>query len=370
MPVFTPYPASMLQASYPDMFNPDYLPPVEVKADPDSVTPDQAQEGAYEALSLESNQSSYLLTVNGLTGTETDIQSINAGTLNKFGLGPQTVYTIDPNSINVPSVRVNNTSEPPREMTKIEDITSPLDLSNYEVPNTLHKYPGLPVFFEMIDSSNTPKGIFVNNNFYVATLKLTPNPENMIINSSKKIQRFNTLSGWIEEHWGDEIDTVSFSGSTFALFGLDYGLTSEFRTQTDAYAFLKELVHLYQLNGCIYQNADDYDGINTNPAVAEFLNNNPDFVGNHPRKGMVKERLYLRLSYDYLTLLGRFETFDIIEDSNKPFRFTYNIIFRAERTFYTLDMLPGQSAGNPSETTSLPPNLTNQQPGTTAVIPQ
>ena len=214
--------------------------------------------------------------------------------------------------------------------------------------NTLKKFPGIPIFFEMVDSTNKQKGILVKNNFFVTTLKLTPNPENMTINSAKKINRFNTLSGWVEEHWGDEIDTLSFNGSTFAFFGLNYGLTSEFRTQTDAYDFMKELIHLYQVNGCIYQNADDYEGADT-IAVTDFLSNNTEFRGNHPRKGLIKERLYIKLTYDYLTLLGRFETFDIIEDATKPFRFTYNLIFKAERTFYTLDVIPNQNLGNPIE---------------------
>ena len=59
--------------------------------------------------------------------------------------------------------------------------------------------------------------------------------------------------------------------------------------------------------------------------------NNPGFVGNHPRKGIIKERLYIRMTYDYLTLFCRFETFDIMEDVTKPFRLTYNIIFKAEK---------------------------------------
>ena len=121
----------------------------------------------------------------------------------------------------------------------------------------------------MIDSTNTQKAIRVDNVFTVQTLKLTPNPENMTINSAKKINRYNSLNGWMEEHWGDEIDTVSLVDLLF-LFLVDHGLTNQFRNQTNAYQFIRTLIHLYQLNGCIYQNADDYEGTDT-VAVSEFL---------------------------------------------------------------------------------------------------
>ena len=52
------------------------------------------------------------------------------------------------------------------------------------------------------------------------------------------------------------------------------------------------------------------------------------------------------MTYDYLTLLGRFETFDIIEDATKPFRFTYNIIFKAEK-LCTLWMVEGRNLTKP-----------------------
>jgi hypothetical protein len=73
------------------------------------------------------------------------------------------------------------------------------------------------------------------------------------------------------------------------------------------------------------------------PAVNDFLNNNPEFRTNHPRKGMIKERLYIKLNYDYLILYGRFESFDVIEDSTVPFKFKYSAIFKSERTIYKLD---------------------------------
>jgi hypothetical protein len=134
---------------------------------------------------------------------------------------------------------------------------------------------------------------------------------------------------------------------------LGEGLTNEFRDNTSAYEYMRELVHFYQMNGCIYQGSSDYESSNAF-SVEEFKKDNPDFINKHPRRGMIKERLYIKLYYDYLIMYGRFDTFDLIEDSSVPFRFKYNVIFKAERTIYNLDGVPGPGATTTSNTIGVP----------------
>jgi hypothetical protein len=246
----------------------------------------------------------------------------------------QTLYSINSKSLNFNSVRVSADDPDFQDMYK---VPIPGGTNIYEIPNTLQKFNGTPVFFEMVDSTGALQGVQFQGN-YIETLKLTPNPDTLTVTSGKKITRSMAMTGWVEEHWGDDIDTISLSGSTFSFFTLDNGLTNEFRDQTAAYAFIKELIYYYQVNGCIYQGSDDYEASDS-LSVKEFMYNNPEFVNNHPRKGMMKERLYIKMYYDYLTLFGRFETFDIIEDASVPFRLKYNIIFKAERTLYNLDTI-------------------------------
>jgi hypothetical protein len=244
----------------------------------------------------------------------------------------ESAYSINSASLNVPSLRSGDSNNTIKEMKKFEIIG---ENNILEVESNLKKYDGIPMFFEMVDSSGVIQGLEAEK-FIISTLKLTPNPDTLTINSGKKINRYTTLTGWIEEHWGDEIDTVNFNGSTFSFFTKENGLTNEFRDNSSAYKFMKELIHYYQVNGCVYQGANDYEAMDSF-SVKEFLYDNPEFVNNHPRKGMIKERLYIKLYYDYLIMYGRFETFDIIEDSTIPFRFKYNIVFKAERTLYNLD---------------------------------
>lgn len=260
---------------------------------------------------------------------------------------PMTAYSIPSASLNGVSVRnAENEDIIPWKKTPVEN-KDPVD--GKEMPSHLQKFPGIPMFFEMVDSSNTRQQIIVpgikalaGENLYISTLKLTPNPETLTINYSKKVNRYTTMSGWVEEHWGDEIETVNFNGSTFSFYDnsseYHYGLTNEFREKTDSYLYLKELIHYFQVNGCLYQD-NSYTGYFNMSAVTDFLSNNPEFLSNHPRKGMIKERLYIKLNYDYFTLYGRFESFDIIEDSKVPFKFKYSAIFKSEKTVYKLDKI-------------------------------
>lgn len=211
-----------------------------------------------------------------------------------------------------------------------------------QVPRTSQDKEYIPMFLDMIDRNFDRKDIYLGNEVLVSTLKMNPNPETISINTAKKINRYMTMTRFVEDHWGDEIDSVSLTGSTFSFFG-NFGLTSTNRGTTQAYLWLKELVKFYQVNGCVYQGSEEYDTGSEDSFgfVTDFLSKNPQFKNNHPRKGMIKERLYLRLTYDYLTLIGRFESFDLVEDQSMPYRMQYNAIFKAEKTVFNLDSPPG-----------------------------
>lgn len=272
--------------------------------------------------------------------------------LNRFNITgqEQEILTYDPALLNVPSFRNPGTVREDFLMTKVSH-TDPPEGKNIAFNK---RSPGLsiPVFLDMVDTNFNRQGIFLGNELIATTLKLNPNPDTLTINSSKKVNRYTTMTRWVEEHWGDDPDTITFSGSTFSFYGYDtdaghVGLTSVYRDQTAAYKFLKALQKFFQVNGMIYQSETDYEGADLS-ATAEFLANNPEFRTSHPRRGMIKERLYLRLNFDYAVFIGRFESFDIIEDSENPYRILYNAIFKAEKTMYRLDKAPDRGASTSS----------------------
>jgi hypothetical protein len=300
-------------------------------------------EDNYNAISMEANTDFYPTAIKSVGS------SLNITSEQYAAAQPILVANIPQN---IPSIRgAVDASLNTYYMQKI-NVTDPID--GLEIRPPLKKLQGISMYLEMMDSDQNRKGIVLNENYIVTTLKLNPNPETFTINSAKKVSRATTMTGWVEEHWGDEIDTASLSGTTFSFFGIGpdiplVGLTYSWREYTAAYAYLKQLVKFFQLNGCLYHNGSDYDSADY-LSVNDFLNNNPDFVNNHPYKGMIKERLYLKLFYDYIVLIGRFDSFDIIEDSKSPYRLTYNIIFKAEKTIYLLDKAPSTNTNSPGNT--------------------
>lgn len=272
------------------------------------------------------------------------------------------VFTYDPLNYDVPSIRgrdmglaVDDTT-----MDKAIPLDPPEGKEITQLSRTIRNKDIIPMFMDMVDTSLMRKAIYMGQDFVVTTLKLTPNPENLTINSSKKISRYTTMTRWVEEHWGDEIDNIAFNGTSFSFFGYkgrdalgNTGLTHAYRESTQAYKYMKELAKFFKTNGCIYQGASDYE----EPgylAVHDFLNGNSEFLDNHPRKGMIKERLYVRIVYDYLVLIGRFESFDMIEDSTSPYRFQYSLTFKAEKTIYRLDKVTDNGGIYPSNAVNPP----------------
>lgn len=211
---------------------------------------------------------------------------------------------------------------------------------------------GIPMILDMVDANIKPVQIEFQDGARIESLKFTPNPDSLIISSSKVVNRYNTMTRWVEEHWGDDMDSISFSGSTYSFNvmldnGVSTGLTSVSRNPTEAYKFLKELVNIYRTNGYLYQEAKGYS---TSPVpqgeqelydytiMNRYLLQNPHAAGNHPRHGMIRERLYNRISFDYVTFLGYFESFDVTEDSSNPFRLLYSTVFKAEKTIWTVGL--------------------------------
>jgi len=207
----------------------------------------------------------------------------------------------------------------------------------------------IPFIMKMVDRNLRTSGIKLGSSvgdpamFVLTGVKFSPNPTTFSINSAKIINRYNTMTRWVEEHWGDEIDSIMFSGSTLSFLGYDLGgledtgLTVRNRGATRPYALMKEMVRFFKNNGIIFQDRNNYEDMDVlGSPTFRFVNDpsNARFLQDHPLVGVPKERLYINLFFDYVSFLGRFESFDIIEESANPYRFTYNCVFKAERTKY------------------------------------
>ena len=217
---------------------------------------------------------------------------------------------------------------------------------------------GHKISVEMVVSNGTVRSIAKAGGVNVTGLLLQMAPESLSINSVKVIGRMQTLSAWVEEHWGDDLDQVTFTGKTLAFIGNDpngvKSLLVNGRGGTEAYKEIRALVDLFKTNGLVIQGADignttqvsqsitDPNGgpiTYTSPRkIRRFYNAvypaEVRSITSHPRTGLVKERLYIRLTFDSCTCIGYFDAFEVSESADMPNLFSYNASFRSELTTY------------------------------------
>lgn len=226
----------------------------------------------------------------------------------------------------------------------------------------ISRYNKIPFIIAMIDSNGTlrtipfppQEGELPREKVY--GIELMINPSSLTSNLSKIISRQQTMTAFVEDHWGEELDTISFQGFTAAfvtggpdiystklsqgsttnqyllgssqgsierarlykdIFGISYGegmgikdtdigLTVSKRRQSVSYRMFKRLIDIIRINGCMY---DTF--------------------------GRISKRYYIMLSYGSTAYKGFFENIDVTETATDPFRFQYTITFKAEETLYS-----------------------------------
>ena len=229
----------------------------------------------------------------------------------------------------------------------------------------------IPIIIAMIDSDGSLKNIPFKsmpfNDYEQAALsgagidlttetiygiELMINPASMSTNISKIVNRTQTMTSFVEDHWGEEIDTITLSGFTaaFVTGGTDIysirlneknsptkdylqqtngtiqgirgygsgihddeiGLTTSQRRKSVSYRHFKRLLDLFRLNGCFF---DTF--------------------------GLVSKRYSIMISYGRAAYRGYFESIDVTETAENPFRFQYTMTFKSQETVYSYI---GQSA--------------------------
>jgi len=111
-----------------------------------------------------------------------------------------------------------------------------------------------------------------------------------------------TLAGFIEFHWGDDLDVITANGVTAAFVGAN-GLESSNRESTRGYEDFKTILKLYKTNASFY---DD--------------------------QGRITRRGSISFIHDVGLYTGYFTSFSYSEDDKDPFRFKLNFEFKVEKT--------------------------------------
>lgn len=162
-----------------------------------------------------------------------------------------------------------------------------------------------PVVFDVLgpdwSTSVLPDGV---------RLVLHCNPSSLRVNRQRQVERIQTLGGFVEQHWGDSVISLSAEGSTGAFVRAYTGLSNVTsfdaaggsRRETIAYDKFLDLLALFHSNGAIY-----------------------DASGNVALQGCVK------ITFDEGVYLGWFNQFTVTENAERPFVFNVSFDFTVHR---------------------------------------
>lgn len=166
-----------------------------------------------------------------------------------------------------------------------------------------YRFGTIPVAFQITSPLDTNTALLPH------ALVMHVNPANFNETFTKKIERFQTRGGFVEQHWGDELSEVQADGSTGAFMNLYSGTSSLLRQQTIAWDRYRDLHDIYRNNGDVY-----------------------DPYGNIVLRGNVL------LMYDKGLYVGYFSTFESEETDGSPFTFSLNWNFKVEQI---IQQIPG-----------------------------
>lgn len=157
---------------------------------------------------------------------------------------------------------------------------------------------------------------------YPYTLVLHVSPSSLDEQFTKSKNVIMSYGGFVEFVWPDELDSLSASASTGAFIGPDVGLTSGAigsgsrglqksrremlgRKATIAWERQEDLLDLYRSNGSVFN-----------------------------AQGQPVLRGSVQCVYDRGVFSGRFTTFEIVEDAERPFTFQLTWEFKVDSTVY------------------------------------
>lgn len=240
----------------------------------------------------------------------------------------------------------------------------------------------IPFFLSQVDAGGNILPFNVNVTDYdpsvttqIEAIKFIVNPATASMNMAKLVSRTQTMTAWLEEHWGEELDTITLQGQTAAFVAggpnlrsvrsgggitqslaegavmresfdnfmniqdlgpqmsesgvqvgttdkgipmiAEVGLTMANRNSSVSFKQMKAMLHIMRYNGVTFDS-------NVLTSYGQVT----------PPQGLPTSRNRLMLSFDFGAYLGYMESFDLTEEAQNPFRFSYTITFKSEQTIF------------------------------------
>lgn len=220
-----------------------------------------------------------------------------------------------------------------------------LDSYLYNARKIPKGYDKVRFYMQTVDKDGKAQTYTIQGRTFVG-LVLLINPATMNANLAKIVSRTQTMSGWVEDHWGEELDTVTFSGSSASFLwggprpdfaqGPLSDSPQEIRDTFNNYMNIPDLgsadpVGPGDHSGLTVKRRRDTLSYDEFRKITHLMNAQ---AAKFDIRGLVKERFFIELGYDYAMYRGYFESIDITEIADTPFKFNYIMTFKAEKTIY------------------------------------
>ena len=204
-------------------------------------------------------------------------------------------------------------------------------------------------FIQTVDSTGKVLTYTING-YTLIGLVLLINPTTASVNLSKMVNRTQTMTAWWEDHWGEELDTITFAGSSAGFLwegpvpivapntsSSTFQTTDQAQDVYDQYNQIPDMgivdPHgVGDVSGLTVRRRRDTVAYDEFRKIIQLMNANGATFDLH---GRVNNRAYIELRYDYAAYRGYFESFDITENAESPFKFNYITTFKSEKTIYS-----------------------------------
>lgn len=181
-----------------------------------------------------------------------------------------------------------------------------------------------PVIFDVVASDRStsilPNGL---------KMVLHVNPTSMSFSYSKQTDQVSTRGGFVQFHWGDAAEEITFEMATGGFVRLYSGLSHttegpQSRRQTLAYQRYVDFLALFHNNGALYD-----------------------------RRGAIVQQNYIKVSFDGGVYIGWFDGgLTVTETVEKPYQFAISSKFIIDREIMTFrSFLPVSSRASSSQST-------------------
>jgi hypothetical protein len=209
----------------------------------------------------------------------------------------------------------------------LQNTITTINETDQRLNKNVQRYTGTTIPSQVVQNQIRNKKLIIwqigglPEQYTLPDLIMKINPENLNSQYSQLINHKRTWGGFIEEHWGEQLDSLSASGKSAQFYG-ELGLTNEGRRDTDNFKAFNNFIAMYRNNGTLYD----------------------------PKTGRILAQGYVTMNYDDAVYRGYFENFSLNELAKKPFELQYDISFKI-----TKEVFPGRVLSFSNITTVLKP---------------